>query len=41
MTQLNSTVNTFDSTLEFGGLLSGIKLGEPVHLFDRIDLKQD
>ncbi len=41
MTQLNSTVNTFDSTFEFGELLSGIKLGEPVHLFDRIDLKQD
>lgn len=37
--QLNTEVNSFDSTNEFGLLTSGIKLKEPVHLFDRIDKK--
>ncbi len=37
--QLNTEVNSFDSTNEFGLLISGIKLKEPVHLFDRIDKK--
>ena len=35
--QLNTEVNSFASTNEFGLLTSGIKLKEPVHLFDRID----
>lgn len=37
--QLNTEVNSFASTNEFGLLASGIKLKEPVHLFDRIDKK--
>ena len=37
--QLNTEVNSFDSTNEFGLLTSVIKLKEPVHLFDRIDKK--
>ncbi len=37
--QLNTEVNSFASTNEFGLLTSGIKLKEPVHLFDRIDKK--
>lgn len=37
--QLNTEVNSFDSTNEFGLLTSGIKLKEPGHLFDRIDKK--
>ena len=37
--QLNTEVNSFASTNEFGLLTSGIKLKVPVHLFDRIDKK--
>ena len=37
--QLNTDVNTFESTKEFGLLKDGTKLSEPVHLFDRIDIK--
>ena len=39
--QLNCSITSFESTFEFGGLESGSKLSEPVHLFDRIDIKQD
>ena len=38
-TQLNTDVNTLESTRNFGGLVVGTKLNEPVHLFDRIDTK--
>ena len=37
--QLNTDVNSFASTNEFGLLTSGIKLKEPVHLCERIDKK--
>ena len=38
--QLNTKVDSFESTFEFGGLEVGNKLAEPVHLFDRIDTKE-
>ena len=38
--QLNIDVNTLESTLTFGGLEVGTVLAEPVHLFDRIDTKE-
>ena len=38
--QLNTEVNTLESTLTFGGLEVGTILAEPVHLFDRIDTKE-
>ena len=38
--QLNTEVNTLESTLTFGGLEVGTVLAEPVHLFDRIDTKE-
>ena len=38
--QLNTEVNTLESTTEFGGLEVGTVLAEPVHLFDRIDTKE-
>ena len=38
--QLNTTLTSFESTKEFGGLENGIVLNEPIHLFDRIDLKE-
>ncbi len=38
--QLNTEVDSFESTFEFGGLEVGSKLAEPVHLFDRIDTKE-
>ncbi len=38
-TQLNTTKKDFDSINDFGNLESHIKLSEPVHLFDRIDVK--
>ena len=38
--QLNTEVNTLESTLMFGGLEVGTVLAEPVHLFDRIDTKE-
>ena len=37
--QLNTEINSFASTEEFGALEVGNKLSEPVHLFDRIDVK--
>ena len=39
--QLNTKVDSFKSTFEFGGLKVGSKLAEPVHLFDRIEVKKD
>jgi methionyl-tRNA synthetase len=39
--QLNTKVDSFESTFEFGGLEVGSVLAEPVHLFDRIDIKKD
>ena len=38
--QLNTEVNTLESTITFGGLEVGTVLAEPVHLFDRIDTKE-
>jgi methionyl-tRNA synthetase len=38
--QLNTEVNSLESTVEFGGLEVGTVLAEPVHLFDRIDTKE-
>ena len=38
--QINTEVNTLESTLTFGGLEVGTVLAEPVHLFDRIDTKE-
>ena len=38
--QLNTEVDSFESTFKFGGLEVGSKLAEPVHLFDRIDTKE-
>ncbi len=38
--QLNTEVNGLESTLNFGGLEVGTVLAEPVHLFDRIDTKE-
>ena len=38
--QLNTEVNSLESTLTFGGLEVGTVLAEPVHLFDRIDTKE-
>ena len=38
--QLNTEVNTLESTLTFSGLEVGTVLAEPVHLFDRIDTKE-
>ena len=37
--QLNTDVCFIESTLEFGGLEVGNILSEPVHLFDRIEVK--
>ncbi len=37
--QLNTTLTSLESTNSFGGLEVGTKLAEPVHLFDRIDVK--
>ena len=39
--QLNTDVNTIESTEEFGGLVPGTVLNEPVHLFDRIEVKEN
>ncbi len=39
--QLNTSEKDIDSTLEFGKLEAGKLLSEPVHLFDRIDVKKD
>ncbi len=39
--QLNTKVDSFESTFEFGGLEVGSTLAEPVHLFDRIEVKED
>mgnify|MGYP002852116851 FL=1 len=39
--QLNTKVDSFESTKEFGGLEVGKVLAEPVHLFDRIEVKED
>jgi len=39
--QLNTKVDSFESTFEFGGLKVGTELAEPVHLFDRIEIKKD
>ena len=39
--QLNTKVDSFESTFEFGGLEVGTTLAEPVHLFDRIEVKED
>ena len=39
--QLNTKVDSFESTFEFGGLEVGSTLAEPVHLFDRIEIKKD
>ena len=39
--QLNTKVDSFESTFEFGGLEVGTELSEPVHLFDRIEIKKD
>ena len=38
--QLNTEVNSLESTLTFGGLEVGTVLAEPVHSFDRIDTKE-
>ena len=37
--QLNTEISDFESTKEFGQLPEGTKLSEPVHLFDRIEIK--
>ena len=37
--QLNTNVINIESTLSFGGLKAGEKLGEPVHLFERVENK--
>lgn len=37
--QLNTKQTSFDSSKEFGLLEQNIKLNEPIHLFDRIDVK--
>jgi methionyl-tRNA synthetase len=37
--QLNVNDNSLDSIKKFGYLKSDVKLNEPVHLFDRIDVK--
>lgn len=37
--QLNTNIKTFDSTKEFGLLESNIKLNDPIHLFERIEIK--
>jgi len=37
--QLNTDINTLDSTIEFGKLKVGTQLSEPVHLFNRIETK--
>jgi methionyl-tRNA synthetase len=39
--QLNTKATSFESTKEFGGLEVGNTLAEPVHLFDRIEVKED
>ena len=39
--QLNTKENTFVSTKKFGKLKPGTELAEPVHLFDRIEVKKD
>ena len=39
--QLNTEVKGIESTEEFGGLVPGTVLNEPVHLFDRIDTKEN
>ena len=41
LNQLNTKVDSFESTKEFGGLEVGSVLAEPVHLFDRIDVEKD
>ena len=38
--QLNTKVIDFDSTKTFGNLENNIQLNEPIHLFDRIDVKE-
>ena len=37
--QLNTNLTSFESTFEFGGLEVGTILSDPVHLFDRIEVK--
>jgi len=37
--QLNTELKDIDSTNKFGNLISGVKLNEPTHLFDRIEVK--
>lgn len=37
--ELNTDITDLDSTLEFGKLVVGTKLGEPIHLFNRIEDK--
>ena len=39
--QLNTDIISLESTKEFGSLAVGTKLEEPVHLFDRIEIKED
>lgn len=39
--QLNCDIKNIESTKEFGSLVVGNKLEEPVHLFDRIEIKED
>ena len=39
--QLNTKVTDFESASKFGGLEVGNTLAEPVHLFDRIEVKED
>ena len=39
--QLNTDVKGIESTEEFGGLVPGTVLNEPVHLFDRIEVKEN
>ena len=39
--QLNTEVNTLESTKTFGALEVGTELPEPIHLFDRIDVKEE
>ena len=39
--QLNTKVTDYESTKEFGGLEVGTTLADPVHLFDRIEVKED
>ncbi len=41
LAQLNTKVDSFESTKEFGGLEVGSVLAEPVHLFDRIEVEKD